>query len=192
MATNVGVSQVPGPAHVESDLLPVPFAEPGGHDHIFGSERLFLYELGEVFGEVGMNPVIIAEVEQPVTGRGGCAYVSFEERINGGSRQRTERQMPPTVPGVKVANHGNFIERLSENTGENQFIEELPPFLTGYDDTGEAHDCVRSNTYPVPVGVVPVPPCTHTRESVLCDGLMLMARYPGTAVSVLGGVGAEK
>ena len=84
--------------------------------------------------------------------------------------------MAKAVTRVVVPDHHNLVKRLGENTGEDEIIKELSAFQGSDDDAGEGHAEVRSTTYPNPVGFVPVPPCTQTLESVLWDGLILMAR----------------
>lgn len=63
VAPTIGVSEVPRPPHIEANLLAFALAEPRRHDHVFGAERLFLHELGKVSTEIGMDAVIVTEIE---------------------------------------------------------------------------------------------------------------------------------
>src|SRR5690349_18492359 len=122
MTATIGMTQVARPAHVEADLLALPFTEARRHDHVLRAEWYVLHELDEVFGEVWMDTVIVAEIEQPVTLRGDRADIPLEECVNRIARERPEWQMPPAVARMIIPHYHHFIESLSDHRRQDEFI----------------------------------------------------------------------
>lgn len=100
--------------------------------------------------------------------------------------------MSPSFSRMEIPYYHTFVESLGYHTGKDKIIQQFPSLFGCDDNAGDAHARVRNVTHPVVVGVIPVPPWTQTRESVLWEGLMLIARYPGNAVVMLLGEVPEK